>query len=602
MITLTIGKTVKHPVDTSRAMTNTMQISAVLKENVDIKAPIFKVNFDTSNYNYISWAREDGPTRYYWIDNTVYIHNNLFEIHCSLDLMATYYSVIQHGLTGKLLYSTYEMDWDEYFDDLRFSPSSLDVYDYLPWGDKSNDWLHTSANVFGDAANIWDIDYDEHGKIIGYGDGCYLTQIQNNNGISTYIFNQIGFNQFMADMLSAWNTQWVGPFETVDPRTFIKLCVWMPIKAGVLVDHIPNAISQPTWYLGKVTIGAADASQGGYSWQIPYTTILSFDGNIVVPQHMIEHPIWMENSRWNSLTLSTPSGNTEINLDQMYPVSNQHNRIQFNTIFDVVQGRINTKYTFDVKGGWSNISGTPIYESDFQIGWDVMNLVQSVFNFAQGALTISTAAAGVAVGAFLGGVSMGATGAGEGLAKMSAAKEERSIERALHMTGYAQGPEIAMNKFKEGFIQQMGDSGTGLAKVAAVGAAVSKMTPPINGNVNNITSVGNRAEFYNTHQLGVVSLRMKPYRCKELAYTAPESSDYPTPKAKYIHYCEQFGYPANKFINNLYLNGQPGTLYVFEDAHLNLSGLNTNELNGITDEEMHAIEQIAKSGFWYNVV
>ena len=601
MITLTIGKTKKHPVDTSRYMTDTRQISATLKENVDIKAPIFKVSFDTSNYNYIAWSRDDGPTRYYWIDNTVYIHNNIFEIHCSLDLMATYYNVIQHGLTGKLLYSTYEMDWDEYFDDLRFSPSSLDVYDYLEWGDESNNWLHESANVFGDAANIWDIDYDEHGKIIGYGEGCYLAQIQNNSGISTYLYNQAGFNQFMADMLSMWNTQWSGPFSTVDPRSFIKLCVWMPIDPGNLVEHIPGSLSDhATWYLGSKTIGAPDPSQGEYSWQIPYTTILSFDGGIDVPHHAVEHPTWMENSRWNTLTLSTPSGNTEINLDMMYPVSNQHDHIYFNTIFDVVQGRINTKYTFDVKGGWSNISGTPIYESDFQVGWDVMALIQSVFNYSQGLINSAITGAGLAAAAFTGGMSLGS-----GLAKEKApaqAKPDMADSIRAVESGTADvSPTTLMMARHNSSVASSSNNQPALAGVVTGAVAASKLFPKINNSVNNITTVGNRASFFNTQQLGVISLRLKPFRCKELAYTEPSISEYPTPKEKYIHYCEQFGYPANKFIRNLYLNGQPGTLYVFEDAHLDLSDVNTLELNGITDEEMQAIEQIAKSGFWYNV-
>jgi len=599
MITLTIGKTKKHPVDTSRYMTDTMQISAVLKESVDIKAPIFKVNFDPSNYNYISWAREDGPTRYYWIDNTVYIHNNLFEIHCSLDLMATYYDVIQHGLTGKLLYSTYELDWDEYFDDLRFSPSSLDVYDYLPWGDKSNDWLHTSTNVFGDAANMWSISYDsDHNPT--YGEGMYIVQASSDKGPKVYLFNAAAFTKFVKNVASTfWGQQWTSPISAVDAIDYIKVANWLPINLGALVSQMPSgsAIAHPTWYVGVASVGTSDIMEGEVSYEIPFVTVLQFSGEIVVPQNEIEHPTWMENSRWNSLTLNTPSGNTEINLDYMYPVSNQHNRIQFSTVFDVVDCQIDTKFTYDVKGHWSNVDGTPIYESDFNIGMDMMNLVQKYFNVAERLVSDITIGVGAAAAAFSGGMAIGAAGGGAGLAKMKAASKMK--ESGINLT--KNGTPIAQSIMQQGVSESLSEM-VPLAKTAVIGAAATKLVPNFDRQSSNISVATNRASLYNTADIGAVSLRLKPFRCKELAYTAPESSDYPTPKAKYIHYCEQFGYPANKFIRNLYLNGQPGTLYVFEDAHLDLSDVNTLELNGITDEEMNAIEQIAKSGFWYNVV
>lgn len=596
--TLTFGKTKKHPCDTSRLMTDTRVEDVVLKDNVDIKAPIFTVNFDPSNYNYVSWARSDGPTRYYWLDHCVHLHANYYDVYLSLDIMATYRDTIQLGLSGRLLYTTWDSLWDEYFDDLRFSPSSLDIYDYLPWGDDSNNWLHESSNVFGDYdADMWDVTYDADGNITGYGVGCYLAQIQNNSGISTYIFNKNGFDAFMEDMLSMWNTQWTGPFSTVDPRTFIKLCVWMPINVGKLAAKIGSGsyVAQPTWYLGQKTIGTPDISQGEVSYEIPYTSILSFSGSIVVPQNPNIHPIWMENNRWNTLTLNTPSGNTEINLDFMYPIQNNHNRVQFSTIFDVVQGKINTKFTYDVKGHWSNISGTPIYESDFDIGWDIMNLVNAVFNKAQGMINAAMTGAGLAGGAFLGGMAAGSMGAGSGLAKIKAARAME--ESGLNLK--QNGESIAKTMMNQG-IRESTKEIAPIASVAATGIATAKLNPSINNTVCNITNVGDRASIFNTVQMGVVSLRMKPFRCKELAAGPDVTDPYPTPMDKYEHFCEQFGYPANTYINSLYIDGQLGEFYVFEDAHLDLSNIVSTELNGITDEEMKAIEDIAKSGFWYN--
>ena len=600
MLTLTFGKTKKHPVDTSRAMYDTMDVNATLKDSVDVKAPIFKVNFDPSNYNYVVWAREDGPTRYYWIDNSVYIHNNIFEVHCSLDIMATYRDIIQLGLTGKLLYTTQDDYWDQYYDDLRFSPSSLDVYDSDPISPENPTWLHENSNVFGEKENLWDVIYDVDGKIDHYGPGTYIIQTSSDTGVHVYMMNKAAFDKFLAHMSS---TFWTGVSNIgTDVFKYVKTADWIPIDVSKLSYEVPSKVlndsGNPWAVANTASLGDVNGTTE-ISYEIPIRCILSFSGEIVVPNYPYQHPNWMENARWNKLILNTPSGNTELNLDMMYP-RGQHNRVYFSTFYDVVSSTVNTKFCYDVKGGWGDMGSTPAYESEFQINQDVMALVQKTFNWADTLVKGGLIGVGTAAAAFGGGVAMGATGGGAGLAKMASARQERGIERALRMTGYAQGPDVAMKKFKEGFVEQMGESGGSLAKVAAVGTAVAKLNPGIDTSMASIQATVSRAGLFNTQQLGLLTLRCKPLRCKELANDYGEVSEYPSPYAKYVRYCEQFGYPANQYINNLYSDGHLGDWYVFEDAHLNLSNIVSLELNGITDEEMSAIESIAKSGFYYN--
>lgn len=56
-----------------------------LKESCSQDAPVFIVTGDNFSYNYCQW---DG--KYYFIDDVVSVHNNLSEIHCILDPLATY--------------------------------------------------------------------------------------------------------------------------------------------------------------------------------------------------------------------------------------------------------------------------------------------------------------------------------------------------------------------------------------------------------------------------------------------------------------------------------------------------------------------------------
>ena len=125
MLTLTFGKISKRPNSTKNAMSNTMEVYATLKENVSVEAPIFKINFDPRTYNYVAWAG-DSFTRYYYIKERVCLANNLWEVSCELDRKATYRSLYMYGVSGHCVYSTDDYYWDQYFDDMRFTPDYLD--------------------------------------------------------------------------------------------------------------------------------------------------------------------------------------------------------------------------------------------------------------------------------------------------------------------------------------------------------------------------------------------------------------------------------------------------------------------------------------------
>ena len=91
MIEITFGHISKKPNSTKYSMDSTFTTSVALKERTDLKAPVFIVSFDPIGYNYCSWIiQERDINRYYWIDRVIFVHNNLWEVHCSLDLLATY--------------------------------------------------------------------------------------------------------------------------------------------------------------------------------------------------------------------------------------------------------------------------------------------------------------------------------------------------------------------------------------------------------------------------------------------------------------------------------------------------------------------------------
>lgn len=86
--------------NSTKQPTGGTQITATLKDDVSMVQPIFIVQGNTFTYNYIQFAG-----RYYFVDDVVSLRNNLTEIHCNIDVLATYKAAIQASSQYVLYYS-----------------------------------------------------------------------------------------------------------------------------------------------------------------------------------------------------------------------------------------------------------------------------------------------------------------------------------------------------------------------------------------------------------------------------------------------------------------------------------------------------------------
>lgn len=75
-------------------------ITAYLKDETSIAQPVFVLTGDHFDYNYIQFNG-----RYYFVDDVVSKHNNLCEVHCTVDVLATYKANIQAASAYVLYYS-----------------------------------------------------------------------------------------------------------------------------------------------------------------------------------------------------------------------------------------------------------------------------------------------------------------------------------------------------------------------------------------------------------------------------------------------------------------------------------------------------------------
>jgi len=86
--------------NSTKQPTGGTSITATLKDDVSMVQPVFIVQGNNFTYNYIQFAG-----RYYFVDDVVSLRNNLTEIHCNIDVLATYKSAIQSTFAYVLYYT-----------------------------------------------------------------------------------------------------------------------------------------------------------------------------------------------------------------------------------------------------------------------------------------------------------------------------------------------------------------------------------------------------------------------------------------------------------------------------------------------------------------
>lgn len=125
MPSVVIGNTSKRINSTSQTFSGT-SCSCILKEPCSMQRPVFRVQglSKGSLYNYCSFEG-----RYYWVDDIVYVTNNIQDVYCHLDPLATYKSAITNTY-GFIQYGD-STHWNPYVDDVRFAPEvARNVLDY----------------------------------------------------------------------------------------------------------------------------------------------------------------------------------------------------------------------------------------------------------------------------------------------------------------------------------------------------------------------------------------------------------------------------------------------------------------------------------------
>ena len=231
-MTITLYKIEKKTNSTKRATSSDpskLYSNVVLKENTSVLNPIIIIRFDSEEnialYNYCFITEF---SRYYFIDDYVYTHNGVIELHCTCDVLASFknqigtqWAYILRSATGYRL--------------------SLPDHKFPLSGEVFTNSTHPIAN---DGSPIWTSTHTPW--VNNYAQGIYVIGVISKSSspggsLSYYAMNSSQFEQFKTLFLG--DTSWaVGSFagfeiseelwkSLFNPIQYIATCRWFPVSS-----------------------------------------------------------------------------------------------------------------------------------------------------------------------------------------------------------------------------------------------------------------------------------------------------------------------------------------------------------------------------------
>lgn len=364
MTNVKFGVTTKPINSTSRIFYggSTVTLACRLKEPCSRQNPVFEVQGLTKlmNYNFAEWENY-----YYWIDDIIFITNDIQEVHCHLDPLATFYDEIINN-DYYVIYGN-QKHWNDYIDDIRMQPEvhkkpELEGVGFNLFGG-SRGWSHPEGALEIESPT----DHENIGGCVvvtvyessckndlqyvgahGYTDNPWDSKITSatikyHQGVNSYVMSYENFlkcvgevnNYFkaMVDMAftsGGQNTQYDGAVAAgklwgsvsgagcyID--NFIA-CTYLPLKYSDVSHYAPTTCN--FFCAGSVPFGVELSDFECRRFNKPIV-ITQFDGAVTIPwgdeskapsaSPTIDGKYaFLRNRRWTKFQLYTPSGFQEL--------------------------------------------------------------------------------------------------------------------------------------------------------------------------------------------------------------------------------------------------------------------------------------------------
>ena len=284
MPTVSIGTMDKRINSTKQTFSSAFSSDCKLKEPCSMESPVFLVQGLSKGafYNYASFEG-----RYFWVDDIIYQTNDIQEVHCHIDPLATYKDDIKN--TFALVQYGDKSHWNKWVDDVRFNPEKEDT-------------------SLAEQQTLKFFNGSETGSII-----MRVCDCSSAHGVRTIALTPASFGNILADLDLALSGYTMEKIATAiggmgSWRDNILSCIWVPFDVA--------GSSSVSFAIGCINV------TGTGSVVSPITRV-----NDQVPTIQIDwswannHP-YLKNSRWTSYQLITPFGYCELPIEHLVNQSN----------------------------------------------------------------------------------------------------------------------------------------------------------------------------------------------------------------------------------------------------------------------------------------
>lgn len=339
---VSFGYTDKRINSTKKTFDVQKTLDVKLKDPCSMRAPVFKVKGLTKGVLYNYCACEN---RFYWIDDIVYRTFDIQEVHCHLDVLATFKDLIVKSPNGYFVKYWSKQDvWDKECDDPRLNPQV------------ESPTLSRVQTASGIIPNV-----DKDGTIIMRYMDC-----RDKGGVRTIAMSYSTFADCLTDLYTIFSGQTIdtilGSIGGSSWRDNILSCIWVPFD----FDYYSGRFTKETGFC----LGGTPVASGKSVYHLAPAEIATTDFNPVIDLSTLwadlDQQPYLKNSRWMHIILDTALGSLEIPVDYIRDVP----QIYARTIIDYASGEVLIKLSEGSAG-----SGTVLGMLSGKLQMDMMGFI-----------------------------------------------------------------------------------------------------------------------------------------------------------------------------------------------------------------------------------
>ena len=490
-----IGNTSKRINSTSQQFASSTTLACRLKEPCSMQSPIFQVQGLTKGqlFNYCQF-----DSRYYWVDDVVYLTNNIQEVHCHLDPLATYKTAIENTYA----YVTYgdSTHSSGLVDDQRFGPDA-----------KINDGIdRTGMFIMGFDTTSWSVAMTVNAA---YNLG--------ENGVVTYFMNYSTFIDVLNKFGSLVVSDWGAPTAVQD--IINNFCLKILTGGGAALDNVKSATLVPI-AVEAVFDPLDPGTQGHLTSTVtigPYQ-ITGYSGNVYIinPNKVVavgEQKIplkrivglnnsgayrWLNSPKYCTIKVTHPCGYLDINDPALLNVDN----VYVYTRFSPVTGDYITRFTSE-----QGMQNDTIAMVGGNVGIDVMGLINNTNGTIGGAMFSAIGSAAMS-----------------GVTSLAAMKKPATSSRVTTTTNLDTGEQHR-------------------TRTETLNESITQGSSGIEGDFHPGGYIPGHGSFNSSGGLvGVYAVGANGYGVYDVEYYAPMIIGTTGSSAQYQAYCDEYGYPVNR--------------------------------------------------------